>query len=514
MSLRTGVRLGDRYELVGRIAVGGMGEVWKGRDTTLQRIVAVKVLRSEYTGDATFVARFRTEARNTAMLSHLNIAQVYDYGEAMAEGEHVAYLVMELIDGQPMSTVLQGGVRLPAPRVLDILGQTAAGLGVAHAAGVVHRDVKPANLILRPDRVVKITDFGISRAADHVPLTGTGMVVGTAQYLSPEQAMGRPVTPASDIYALGVVGYEALTGRRPFDGQSSVSVALAHVNQQPAPLPADVPGPVRELIHCAMSKDARQRYPDGAAFASAVRAVSQGRSPRRPAGVPVPAAGLASTRVLNPAGGLAGAAGGAGAGAALAGGATRGGKRPTARMPAVRADRSHQTTRPPAYAPAPRAPRAPQKRRTGQYATVLVLVALLIAGALLAVYLVQNKDSLETATPTDAPVTSLPAEEQQPAAEPEPEPVFIDTQSLAGRPVDEVEAELIELGLVVNTEQVDASLEELQALGVEDQSFNKDDVITTDPFQAEVSVGSTVTVYYARKNYEPVSEEEDEGGNG
>lgn len=198
MTVQTGVRLGDRYELVGRIAVGAMGEVWRARDTTLLRTVAVKVMRSEYTGDQSFLARFRTEARNAASLSHPNIAPVHDNGEAMAEGEHVAYLVMELIDGDPLSDLLDHGTGLDAPSLLGILEQTASGLGAAHRNGVVHRDVKPGNLMIRPDRSVKITDFGISRAADHVPLTGTGMVVGTAAYLSPEQAMGREVTPAAE----------------------------------------------------------------------------------------------------------------------------------------------------------------------------------------------------------------------------------------------------------------------------------------------------------------------------
>ena len=247
MTVQTGVRLGDRYELVGRIAVGAMGEVWRARDTTLLRTVAVKVMRSEYTGDQSFLARFRTEARNAASLSHPNIAPVHDYGEAMAEGEHVAYLVMELIDGDPLSDLLDHGTGLDAPSLLGILEQTASGLGAAHRNGVVHRDVKPGNLMIRPDRSVKITDFGISRAADHVPLTETGMVVGTAAYLSPEQAMGREVTPASDVYSLGVVGYQCLAGRLPFQIESPVAVALAHVNQQPPPLPLEISDPVRAL---------------------------------------------------------------------------------------------------------------------------------------------------------------------------------------------------------------------------------------------------------------------------
>ncbi|MDQ3715251.1 MAG: serine/threonine protein kinase, partial [Actinomycetota bacterium] len=468
MSLQTGVRLGDRYELVSRIAAGGMGEVWRAQDTTLQRTVAVKVLRSEYTGDATFLSRFRTEARNTAMLSHANIAQVYDYGEAMAEGEHVAYLVMELVDGEPLSAVLSKDARLAPPRVLDILGQTAAGLGVAHRAGVVHRDVKPANLILRPDRVLKITDFGISRAADHVPLTGTGMVIGTAQYLSPEQAMGRQVTPASDVYALGVVGYEALAGRRPFDGESSVSVALAHVNRRPAPLPADVPGPIRDLIMRSMSKDPRQRFPDGAAFAGAIHAVARGRSlptHGRAAGSAGP--GMGTTRPLRSDAAVAAAAGAAGA-AGIAGAA--GEKPPTARMPTFSPPLARPPSRPPTYAPSGRPPPQPprQPARTGQYAAVLVLVALLIALGLLAVYIVQSEnDNGQTALPPDDVVSSQappdgggqgggesPAEPSAEPPAPQPELVPVDSAAYFGEPIDDVVAQLQALGLVVDPREV------------------------------------------------------------
>jgi len=489
MSLNTGVRLGDRYELISRIAMGGMGEVWRGRDTTLQRIVAIKVLRSEFTSDATFIARFRTEARNTAMLSHANIAQVYDYGEARAAGEHVAYLVMELVDGEPLSEVLTNGTRLPPPRVLDILGQTAAGLGVAHLAGVVHRDVKPANLIIRADRVVKVTDFGISRATDHVPLTGTGMVIGTAQYLSPEQAMGRPVTPASDVYALGVVGYEALAGRRPFDGESSVSVALAHVNQQPAPLPDDVPGPIRDLIQRAMTKDPRQRFSDGAEFVRAIQAAAKGQSvSTRPgpaaASVDVPD----RTRVIPLS-------------------ALPGGKPPTSRMPAARLPQTQQPVRPVDYA---RPPRPPQKSHTGQWVAVLVLVALLIAGGLLAVWINQNTDGTQTADPQDSTAASTPAAtgeqtqaETSAAEETTPEPVFVDTASFVGQPFADVEAALVDLGLEVNRQDVEVTVERLDAAGLEDQPFDKNDVITTDPAQTEVPPGSTITVYVAKKKYDP-----------
>ncbi len=273
--------LGDRYQLAHRIAVGGMGEVWRAEDTVLDRTVAVKVLKSELTVDPTFRQRFHSEARTTASLSHPGIANVFDYGEARladaaADDVPVAYLVMEHVDGEPLSAVLARDGRLPVARVLDVVRQAALALDEAHRAGMVHRDVKPGNLLIRRDYVVKITDFGIARAADAVPLTQSGMVVGTAQYFSPEQAEGRVVGPASDVYSLGVVAYECLAGRLPFVADSSVAVAVMQIRDVPPPLPADVPAPVRSLVLRALAKDPRQRFGTGGELAEAVRAVQGG----------------------------------------------------------------------------------------------------------------------------------------------------------------------------------------------------------------------------------------------
>src|SRR6059058_5830687 len=251
MTLAPDFSIGDRYRLEQRIAIGGMGEVWRATDTLLGRSVAVKVLKAEYAADPSFVQRFRNEARHTASLSHPGIANVYDYGEV---GD-MAFLVMELVVGEPLSTLLAREGRLEPRRALDIIGQAALALQAAHDAGVVHRDVKPGNLLVRPDGVVKVTDFGIARAADAVPLTRTGTVMGTAYYLSPEQASGRTVTPASDVYSLGAVAYECVAGRRPFPGDNPLAVATAHVRDTPPPLPADVPEPVRDLVLSALEKD-------------------------------------------------------------------------------------------------------------------------------------------------------------------------------------------------------------------------------------------------------------------
>ncbi|RBY88673.1 serine/threonine-protein kinase [Blastococcus sp. TF02A-26] len=301
MALSTGTVLAGRYEITSPIATGGMGEVWRARDRVLDRVVAAKVLRSEFTGDPSFVARFRNEARHTAALSHPNIASVYDYGETEDErnpGQRLAFLVMELVEGQPLVTILHEEGRLPVDWTLHVLGQAADGLSAAHAAGVVHRDIKPGNLIVRPDGVVKLTDFGIARARDATPLTRTGMVVGTAQYLSPEQAQGFEVTAASDVYSLGVVGYECLTGSRPFDGTSQVAIALAHINRPPPPLPADVPLAVRQLLARSLEKHPEDRFDDGAAFAAAIRAVAAAVGSRAPAGTGMAAAAVATTQVV------------------------------------------------------------------------------------------------------------------------------------------------------------------------------------------------------------------------
>src|SRR5918997_3385573 len=242
-----------------------MGRVWRARDTLLERPVAVKVLRSEFTADATFRARFRAEAQHTAALHHPNIASVFDYGELQEDGENLAYLVMELVEGETLSALLEREGRLDAARTLALLRQTSAALAAAHAAGVVHRDIKPGNVLVRSDGVVKITDFGIAWSTSSVPLTGTGQVIGTAHYLAPEQAAGGKATPASDVYALGAVAYECLTGRRAFDGENSVQIALKQMREEPAPLPADVPAGIRGVVERAMAKDPAMRFPDGAA---------------------------------------------------------------------------------------------------------------------------------------------------------------------------------------------------------------------------------------------------------
>jgi len=263
----------QRYRLDSRIATGGMGEVWRATDLVLGREVALKLLKAEYAGDPTFRSRFQTEARNAAALHHPNVASIFDFGElpGIDGGSRRPYLVMELVRGEPLSALLRGGQPMLPQTAADLLAQAADGIAAAHDLGIVHRDVKPANLLVTPDRVVKITDFGIARAADAVALTQTGQVIGTPQYLSPEQAEGKQATGASDIYSLGVVLYECLAGRRPFEGDSPVATALAHLRQPPPPLPDQVPAQLRQTVTVALAKDPAARFGSVRDFATALR---------------------------------------------------------------------------------------------------------------------------------------------------------------------------------------------------------------------------------------------------
>ena len=272
---------GGRYRLIRRIAIGGMGEVWDAKDEVILRNVAIKILKPEYMGDPGFLERFRTEARHAAKVNHEGIADVYDYGEESGN----AFLVMELVPGESLATILEREKSLAPNRVLEIIAQTARALHEAHSAGLVHRDIKPGNLLITPNGEVKITDFGIARVADQVSLTATGQVMGTVQYLAPEQATGKPATPATDVYSLGVVAYEAISGKRPFTGETQMAIALAQINEPPPPLDESIDQSVRELILDCLQKRPAERI--GSALELAQRAEdllgkpSKGRSNTR-----------------------------------------------------------------------------------------------------------------------------------------------------------------------------------------------------------------------------------------
>ncbi len=277
--LTTGQLLAERYRLGRRIAVGGMGEVWEATDVRLDRTVAVKVLKPELCGDAEFLHRFRTEARTTASLNHPGIAAVHDYGEtaAVPDGpKDTAYLVMELVEGEPLAGILARERRMRADRVLDMLEQAGHALQAAHERGLVHRDVKPGNILVTATGRVKLTDFGIAKAADAAPVTRSGMVMGTAHYIAPEQALGGDATPSSDVYSLAVVGWECLQGHRPFLSDNAVTVAMMHIRDALPPLHADVPPAARAVVEATLVKDPRRRYATGGEFAQAVAAVRSG----------------------------------------------------------------------------------------------------------------------------------------------------------------------------------------------------------------------------------------------
>ncbi|MGQ0624651.1 MAG: protein kinase domain-containing protein [Sporichthyaceae bacterium] len=247
--------LGGRYRLTERIARGGMGEVWKAVDEVLDRPVALKVLRPEYADEEVFLERFRSEARNTAALVHTGIAQVYDFGQALTGGANLPFIVMELVPGEPLSQIIERDGALALDRALDLVAQAARALQAAHAGGVIHRDVKPANLLITPSGTVKVTDFGIARAGDALPLTRSGTVMGTAHYLAPEVISTRAgAAPVSDVYALGIVLYECLAGRRPFIGDNPLAVAMSHLNDQPPPIPG-LPASVERLLDSVLAKD-------------------------------------------------------------------------------------------------------------------------------------------------------------------------------------------------------------------------------------------------------------------
>jgi eukaryotic-like serine/threonine-protein kinase len=242
-----------RYRLHEPIGTGWFSEVWRATDAALSRPVAVKLLHPAYAQQAEALARFRAEALNAAALWHENIAHIYDYDEPAEGPEAQPYLVMELVDGPSLAGVLVGGP-LDAARTMDVVAQAAAGLQAAHAMGLVHGDIKPGNLLLASSGTVKITDWGISHAIDLVPTTVTEIVTGAAEYLAPERIAGAQGTPASDLYALGVVAYECLAGAPPFVGESP-DIACAHRDHSVPPLPGSVPGDVSALVMTLVAKD-------------------------------------------------------------------------------------------------------------------------------------------------------------------------------------------------------------------------------------------------------------------
>lgn len=506
--------LSGRYALTERIAIGGMGEVWKAKDKVLGRTVAVKILKEEYTGDPTFLQRFRAEARHTALLNHPGVANVYDYGE----DDGSAYLVMELVPGEPLSNIIDRDRTLPVDDVLNYIGQTARALAAAHAQGLVHRDVKPGNLMITPEKRVKVTDFGIARVADQVPLTATGQVMGTAQYLAPEQATGQTATGSSDIYSLGVIGYECLAGRRPFTGESQIAIALAQVNDPPPALPKSVPDAARALIMSMLAKDPAGRPSTAGALAGAVDSIRRGDLAAAAAAVPgmrdfldlddAPTQALntreddtrISTRVTGPA-----ALGAAGSGTPAGATAHSEPSASTAEMAiAQEQDFGNSASQAAAGAPVTQSPvpstRTPsgsppvadgddRKARgasstggSGRKLWPVVLVGLVIAALVAAVIFLAVQNVGDSSSPS--PRGTVSTATAQSTSTDGPATVTINASDYIGRDVDSVVSELNNLGL------------DVQVVGEASQDTAADQVTDVSP-TGTVNSGETVTVTHS-----------------
>ncbi len=407
-----------RYDQRRVLATGGMGKVWVAHDTVLDREVALKVLKDEFAGDEHFRARFAAEARHAARLQHPNVAAVLDYGELPPTDQHPdprPYLVMELVDGQPLSNLLSEGRSMPPETAADIVAEAAAGIAAAHRAGIVHRDVKPGNLLVTRDGGVKVTDFGIARAADAVPMTMTGHIMGTPHYLSPEQAEGGVATPASDVYGLGIVLFECLAGHKPFSGDSPVVIAMQQVNEPLPPLPDDVPSWLRAVVEQATAKDPAARYSDAGELSAAL--ASHGAS------------GGSATSVL-PA-----AAAAAGAGAA--------GTTSSTRVTSVREEEPGE-----------------KRKRGGPSATALVVIALLVLVPLLVWGMINAADD-------------------SPTEEPGVQQVEVDPDDYIGEPYDEAAADLEGKGLnPVRDERANPGGEEPEDVSAVDPSGTLDEGTT------------------------------------
>jgi eukaryotic-like serine/threonine-protein kinase len=304
--------LGGRYELDGVVGRGGMAEVYRARDIRLDRIVAVKTLREDLARDQTFQARFRREAQSAASLNHPSIVAVYDTGEDDTGGAHIPYIVMEYVDGRTLRDLLREDRRLLPERALEITDGVLRALDYSHRNGIVHRDIKPGNVMLTRGGQVKVMDFGIARAVSdaQATMTQTAQVIGTAQYLSPEQARGERVDARSDLYSTGCLLYELLTGRPPFLGDSPVAIAYQHVRENPVPpsrVDPEVPQWADAIVLRAMAKDPRDRYQSAAEMRQDIQRALQGV----PVAAPRTAAYGTATQRVGPASAMAGMSTGA-----------------------------------------------------------------------------------------------------------------------------------------------------------------------------------------------------------
>jgi len=449
-------RLQNRYRLDERIASGGMGAVYTAHDERLGRKVAVKLLKDDLAHDVRFVERFRREARAVAALGHPNIANVFDYGE----DDDKPFIVMELAEGSDLARLLREEGAFQPERAADVAAQVCAALGHAHAAGIVHRDVKPANIIVGPNDRVKVTDFGIARAVGDSTLTATGSVLGTAHYLSPEQAAGGEVGPASDLYSLGIVLYEMLTGAVPFTADTPIAIAMRHVSD-PVPAPSlvnpDVPAALDDVVARATAKDTASRFGDAHEMEAALEARGS--------------LGATATAAL---------------GAAM-------GAAPVATEELAR-------TRP--DAPTTVWASGWDAHRIGRMVLISLVALALVAAALLA-WRVMGGDADPAARQAAPPAEETQAAEEETseregASSPQPDS-FIIEEAIIGMQVKDVERALKEAGLTVARVDVESEAP-------------KDTVVDTDPDPgSEVQAGDEITLYVSTGFVEEEEEEDDEG---
>ncbi|MEP6469671.1 MAG: Stk1 family PASTA domain-containing Ser/Thr kinase [Chloroflexota bacterium] len=440
--------IGGRYRLIAPVGEGGMATIWRAVDEQLDREVAVKLLREQFGSDAGFAARFRQEARAAGSLSHPNIVPVYDYG---TDTDGAQFIVMQLVEGENLATLLRERSTLETDDAVRIALGVASALEAAHRRGLVHRDVKPGNILITDDGDVKVTDFGIARAVAEASMTVTGTTLGSVHYFSPEQARGDEVTGVSDVYALGIVLYEMLTGRRPFEGDSPAAVALKRLSEDPPPPSTyrPVPSGLSAIVMRALQREPRDRFPDAGSFAEALRVWQK-----------------------DPAAAAAAAAGGAGA----AGVAAAAGSPPPAAAPippsgeptiyvpprvAMPSDRTLSGVGQP-----PRRPPEAVDEREGQpwWTWALVLLAVLLLG-LIGFLGMQIIGGLG------------------PGTTPSPSIAEFELPDYEGQPIASVRADLERRGLVPD-ERREASDE-----------FDRNTVLSTSPGAGElVSRGDTITV--------------------
>ncbi|HUQ00707.1 MAG TPA: Stk1 family PASTA domain-containing Ser/Thr kinase [Aeromicrobium sp.] len=501
------VLLGNRYELGGVLGRGGMADVRIGRDLRLGRTVAIKQLRPDLASDETFQARFRREAQSAAALNHPAIVAVYDTGEATdAHGNHIPYIVMEYVDGQTLRDILRDGRKILPERALSIVGDVLSALDYSHRAGIIHRDIKPANVMLTPDGQVKVMDFGIARAIADASVTQTAAVIGTAQYLSPEQARGETVDARSDIYSTGCLLYELLAGRPPFIGESPVSVAYQHVREEarpPSQFNPDVSGNVDHIVATALAKRVDDRYQSAADMRADIERVLAGHAvapPSAPRG-----ASATTVAAIDALSGLSGSPNATQVTQAIPGGP------PTATTEAVVVSPSR---------------RAPQRRNKGLFWTLAILALILLGAAAWALLQDQSPSTSKVAVPdvvgqsfeaASAELTSANFEVDKTEAPDDTVPTGdVITQDPAG---GSLMAPGTTIELTVSTGKETITMPALSSytfddaknllesdrygLTVEreerDSSAPKDEVINSNPPEgSEVEKGSTVTLFVSR----------------